>query len=87
MRLTARSITPHFAADGRSILFAVEDDGYQYPAAVSVANGAITHLADALVVHDLAAAAGHTAVLVSSDQARAGGLRARGGKAAPAEPP
>ena len=61
--------TPHFAADGRSILFAVEDDGYQYPAAVSVANGAITHLADALVVHDLAAAAGHTAVLVSSDQA------------------
>jgi len=61
--------TPHFAADGRSILFAVEDDGYQYPAAVSVANGAVTHLADALVVHDLAAAAGHTAVLVSSDQA------------------
>ncbi|HEV3286526.1 MAG TPA: hypothetical protein VG011_07230, partial [Steroidobacteraceae bacterium] len=61
--------TPHFAADGRSILFAVEDDGYQYPAAVSVANGAVTHLADAVVVHDLAAAAGHTAVLVSSDQA------------------
>jgi dipeptidyl aminopeptidase/acylaminoacyl peptidase len=61
--------TPHFAADGRSILFAVEDDGYQYPAAVNVANGAVTHLADAVVVHDLAAAAGHTAVLVSSDQA------------------
>jgi dipeptidyl aminopeptidase/acylaminoacyl peptidase len=61
--------TPHFAADGRSILFAVEDDGYQYPAAVSVANGAVTHLAEAVVVHDLAAAAGHTAVLVSSDQA------------------
>ncbi len=38
--------SPQFAADGRSILFTVEDDGYQYPAAVSVANGTITHLAD-----------------------------------------
>jgi dipeptidyl aminopeptidase/acylaminoacyl peptidase len=62
-------LSPQFAADGRSILFAVEDDGYQYPAAVSLANGAVTHLADSLVVHELAAAAGHTAVLVSSDQA------------------
>ena len=61
--------SPQFAADGGSILFTVEDDGYQYPAAVSVANGTITHLADSVVVHELAAAAGHTAVLVSSDQA------------------
>ena len=35
-----------------------------------------------MVVHELAAAAGHTAVLVSSDQRRAGGVRARGGQAA-----
>ena len=86
MRSTARSYSPQFAADGGSILFAVEDDGYQYPAAVNVANGAITHLADTLVVHELAAAAGHTAVLVSSDQAAPRGLRARAGQAAAPEP-
>ncbi len=61
--------SPQFAADGGSILFTVEDDGYQYPAAVSVANGTITHLAESMVVHELAAAAGHTAVLVSNDRA------------------
>jgi dipeptidyl aminopeptidase/acylaminoacyl peptidase len=61
--------SPQFAADGRSILFTVEDDGYQYPAAVNLSNGTVTHLAEALVVHELVAAAGHTAVLVSSDQA------------------
>ena len=44
---------PRFAADGASILFSVEDDGYQYPAAVKLASGAIKHLAQKMVVHDL----------------------------------
>ncbi len=61
--------SPQFAAAGRSILFTIEDDGYQYPATVDLANGTVTHLAEALVVHELVVAAGHTAVLVSSDQA------------------
>jgi dipeptidyl aminopeptidase/acylaminoacyl peptidase len=59
---------PRFAADGAAILFSVEDDGYQYPAAVNLASGAIERLAAAMVVHDLAVAHGHTAVLVSSDK-------------------
>ncbi len=67
--LDRAAFSPQFTADGGSILFTVEDDGYQYPAAVSVASGTITHIADAMVVHELAAAAGHTAVLVSSDEA------------------
>ena len=56
-----------FSADGRTILISVEDDGYQYPAAVDVGSGVVTPLADKIVVHELAAAAGHTAVLVSND--------------------
>jgi len=59
---------PRFAADGASILFSVEDDGYQYPAAVKLASGAIKHLAQKMVVHDLAVGRDHTAVLVSSDK-------------------
>ena len=66
--LDRAAFTPKFAADGGSILFAVEDDGYQYPAAVDVATGAVRRLADAMVVHELTSAAGHTAVLLSSDQ-------------------
>jgi dipeptidyl aminopeptidase/acylaminoacyl peptidase len=62
-------LSPAFSSDGRSILFAVEDDGTQYPAQVTLASGAIERLAHPMVVHELAAAAGHTAVLVSSDQA------------------
>jgi dipeptidyl aminopeptidase/acylaminoacyl peptidase len=61
--------TPRFAADGRSILFCVEDDGLQYPAQVSVATGSITRLGGQIVVHDLATARDHTALLVSSDVA------------------
>ena len=61
-------LSPCFAADGRSLLFTVEDDGYQYPAQVDLGSGAITHLAAAVVAHELATAAGHTAVLASSDQ-------------------
>ncbi|HTD11054.1 MAG TPA: S9 family peptidase [Steroidobacteraceae bacterium] len=62
-------LSPTFSSDGSSILFAVEDDGTQYPAQVTLATGAIARLAPPMVVHELAAAAGHTAVLVSSDQA------------------
>lgn len=61
-------LSPTFSSDGRSIQFAVEDDGTQYPAQITLATGAIQRLAGPMVVHELAAAAGHTAVLVSSDQ-------------------
>jgi dipeptidyl aminopeptidase/acylaminoacyl peptidase len=62
-------LSPAFAADGRSIELAVEDDGFQYPARVSLADGAIERLGGPMVVHQLASAAGHTAVLASSDRA------------------
>jgi dipeptidyl aminopeptidase/acylaminoacyl peptidase len=62
-------VSPTFAADGRSIEFAVEDDGAQYPARVALDTGAVERLAGTMVVHELTAAAGHTAVLVSSDHA------------------
>jgi len=58
-----------FESDSRSILFAVEDDGFQYPARVNLDDGSITRLAERMVVHDLTAAKGHIAVLVSSDAA------------------
>jgi dipeptidyl aminopeptidase/acylaminoacyl peptidase len=60
-------VSPQFSADGRTIQFAVEDDGSQYPAQVAIDSGAIEHLAGPMVVAQLASAAGHTAVLVSSD--------------------
>ena len=68
-RLDRAVLSPAFAADGRSLEFAVEDDGNQYPARVTLASAAIERLAGPMVVHELAAAAGHTAVLVSSDRA------------------
>ena len=58
-----------FASDSRSILIAVEDDGFQYPARVNLDDDSITRLADRMVVHDLTTAADHIAVLSSSDQA------------------
>ncbi|MGH8140017.1 MAG: S9 family peptidase [Steroidobacteraceae bacterium] len=61
--------TPKFAPDGKSILFSVEDDGSQYPARVSLESGAVVRLGGRMVVHDLAAAQDHVAVLVSSDTA------------------
>jgi dipeptidyl aminopeptidase/acylaminoacyl peptidase len=67
-RLDRAVLSPEFAADGRSLEFAVEDDGTQYPARVTLAGGAIERLGGPMVVHELAAAAGHTAVLVSSDR-------------------
>ena len=62
-------LSPAFSADGQSIEFAVEDDGYQYPAQIALAGGALERLAGPMVVEELAAAAGHTAVLSSSDRA------------------
>jgi dipeptidyl aminopeptidase/acylaminoacyl peptidase len=58
-----------FASDGRSILSSVEDDGIRYPARINVETGAIERLGERMVVHDLAMAKGHVAVLVSSDSA------------------
>ena len=63
-------LSPAFSADGRSVQFAVEDDGTQYPAEISLATGAIQRLGGGrMVVSELATAGGHTAVLVSSDSA------------------
>jgi dipeptidyl aminopeptidase/acylaminoacyl peptidase len=62
-------VSPRFSSDGGSIQFAVEDDGYQYPAQVSLASGAIETLGSAMVVNELATAAGHTAVLAATDRA------------------
>ena len=59
---------PVFAADGKSIHVLVEDDGSNYPARVDVASGKIERLVPGPVtVHDESAAAGHVAVLASSD--------------------
>ncbi|HZE60176.1 MAG TPA: hypothetical protein VE085_06435, partial [Burkholderiales bacterium] len=43
-RLDRAVLSPVFAADGRSLEFAVEDDGTQYPARVPLAGGAIERL-------------------------------------------
>ena len=59
---------PYFAADGKSIGFLVEDDGSNYPARVDLATGEVERLVPGPVAaHDESAAAGHTAVLASSD--------------------
>jgi dipeptidyl aminopeptidase/acylaminoacyl peptidase len=59
---------PQFTHDGKAIEFTVEDDGHEYPARVSLADGRISRMGGAIVAHELSAAAGHTAVLVSSDK-------------------
>ncbi len=61
-------VSPRIASDGRTIVFAVEDDGYQYPAQVELANGAVTTLVPRTVALELSHAAGHTAVLASDDR-------------------
>jgi dipeptidyl aminopeptidase/acylaminoacyl peptidase len=61
-------LSPALASDGPALEFAVEDDGYQYPARVTLAGAPIERLGGPMVVHELAAASGHTAVLVSSDR-------------------
>ncbi|HEY1492410.1 MAG TPA: S9 family peptidase [Steroidobacteraceae bacterium] len=62
-------VVPKFTADGKAIEFTVEDDGEQYPASVALETGMVSRLGGPMVVHELSAAAGHTAVLVSSDKA------------------
>jgi dipeptidyl aminopeptidase/acylaminoacyl peptidase len=61
-------VSPAFTAEGDAIEFAVEDDGYQYPAQVHLKDGAVERLAGPSVVDELTAAAGHTAVLAATDQ-------------------
>jgi dipeptidyl aminopeptidase/acylaminoacyl peptidase len=60
-------LSPAFTADGSAIEFAVEDDGYQYPAQVRLVDGAVERLAGPSVVNELVAAGGHTAVLAGND--------------------
>jgi dipeptidyl aminopeptidase/acylaminoacyl peptidase len=67
-RLDRAVVSPSFSSDGRTIQFAVEDDGTQYPAQVSLASGAIERLGGPMVVNELATAGGHTAVLVANDR-------------------
>jgi dipeptidyl aminopeptidase/acylaminoacyl peptidase len=76
-------LSPAFTADGSAIEFAVEDDGYQYPAQVRLVDGAVERLAGPSVVNELVAAGGHTAVLAGDDHSpfevfalENGGLRA-----------
>ncbi len=59
---------PRLSADGRTLLGAIEDDGYQYPAAIELATGAVTPLVPKSVAHELATGGGHTAVLASDDR-------------------
>src|SRR6202012_4438684 len=67
-KLDRAGAAPLFAADGKSIGFLVEDDGSNYPARVDLVTGEIERLVPGPVtVHDESAAAGHTAVLASSD--------------------
>jgi len=58
-----------FSSDGHSILSSVEDDGIRYPVRINLETGALDRLGERMVVHDLATAKGHVAVLVSSDTA------------------
>jgi len=61
--------SPRFTSDGGAVMFAVEDDGRQYPAQVTLASGEIAPLASGPeVIKELATAAGHTAVLASHDR-------------------
>ncbi|HUA88358.1 MAG TPA: S9 family peptidase, partial [Steroidobacteraceae bacterium] len=60
-------VNPRLSADGRTVLFAAEDDGYQYPAALDIATDRVQVLAARTVAHELQTARGHTAVLASSD--------------------
>ena len=69
MSLDRTVLSPRFSSDGRAMLFAVEDDGFQYPAQVSLDTGAVTRLGGPMVVSELGTAAGHTAVLASTDSA------------------
>jgi dipeptidyl aminopeptidase/acylaminoacyl peptidase len=53
---------------GAELSLTVEDDGYEYPARLRLADGHLERLAGPMVVHELVSAAGHTAVLRSDDR-------------------
>jgi dipeptidyl aminopeptidase/acylaminoacyl peptidase len=73
-------LSPCFSEDARTIEFAVEDDGRQYPAQVVLATGAIERLAGPTVVEELSCAHGHTAVLASSDRSAVEAYALEGGR-------
>jgi len=61
-----------FAADSRSVIAAIEDDGSMYPARIALADASVQRLVSgSFVVSDLTTAAGHTALLYSNDTAAA----------------
>ncbi len=66
-----RAVQSYAFADSSSILITVEDDRTSYPARIDVAGGAISRLAapGPFVVSALTSAAGHTALLKTSDDA------------------
>ena len=82
-KLDRAVVSPAFTPDGRALQFAIEDDGFQFPAQVTLATGAITHLAESMVVSEVAAAGGHTAVLATSDQSATEVYALEGGKLRP----
>jgi dipeptidyl aminopeptidase/acylaminoacyl peptidase len=60
--------SPEFTSDSSSVTFLVADDRREYPAKISVGGGSLQRLSNSeLVVYQQCAAAGHTAVLASSD--------------------
>ncbi len=59
---------PVFSSDGRAITFLVEDDGSNYPARIDLATRKVERLVPGIVsIQDESSAAGHTAMLASSD--------------------
>jgi len=71
---------PAFSADGQSLVFIVDDDRSDYPAKVPVSGGAVERLlAKPLVVSELAAGGGHTAVVAATDEAPAEVFALEGG--------
>ena len=62
--------SPAFTADGQSIFFVTADDQSEYPAKVSVQGGSVERLVPGKFVSShLVSQAGHTALLVSNDDA------------------
>jgi prolyl oligopeptidase PreP (S9A serine peptidase family) len=60
--------SPEFTQDSSSVSFLVADDRREYAAKISIADGPVQRLSDSeLVVYQQCSAAGHTAVLASSD--------------------
>ena len=61
---------PVFSTDGQSVYVIVADDGSEYPAKVSVADGAVERLtASSTISSDIHSRSGHTAFIASSDYA------------------